>query len=179
VTGKDARGPEFSTPNSLKVSVSGDEARTSPGTIQPGRSVVGRFDMATVSSPGQGLAAPSAPARSSVLSAALGSLQEALRHTPDIAVWQECSRRLRAATTQERDRSRRHAAMALLLADVLSFTHPNDLRDADAARRALELGWRALSEPFVSGETERRVTTELARAGWQLSLPYRGWAANG
>lgn len=183
VTGKTTRGPEFSTPSALKVTVPGDEAKTSPGTIQPGRSAAGRagvgFEMATVSSPGHRGAAPSAPARSSVLSAALGALQEVLRRNPDIDVWQECARRLRAATRQERDRSRRHAAMALLLADVLSFTQPSDLRNANAARSALELGWRVLSEPFVSEESERRVTTELARAGWQLSLPYRNWAANG
>jgi hypothetical protein len=69
--------------------------------------------------------------------------------------------------------------LALLLADVLSFSQPQDLRDAEAARRALELGWRALSQPFVSTEVERRVAADLAHAGWHLTLPYRGWVAAG
>jgi hypothetical protein len=118
-----------------------------------------------------------APPRSSVLSAALAGVHAVLAAEPDIELWQATARRLRAATEQERRRSRRHAAVALLLADVLSYTAPADLPDPRAAQSALSLGSRALSEPFISTETERRVTEELAKAGWQLVLPYRGWAA--
>jgi hypothetical protein len=118
------------------------------------------------------------PIRSSVLSAALDALQEVLREPPDSELWQTCARRLRAVTAAEQQRSRRHAAMALLLADVLSFTRPDDLRSHEAAREALQLGWRVLGQPFVSTDVERQVTRDLARAGWQLSLPYRGWVSS-
>jgi hypothetical protein len=113
-----------------------------------------------------------------VVSAALSALRRVLAKPPDSEQWQACARRLRAVTAAERDRSRRHAAMALLLADALSFTQPEDLRDEDRARGALESGWRALAQPFVSGDVERQVTQALAAAGWHLSLPYRGWVAS-
>jgi hypothetical protein len=100
-----------------------------------------------------------------------------LRADPDIDLWQHAARRLRAATAQEQNRSRRHAALALLLSDALSFTSPDDPHDGAAARSALALGWRALSEPFISAETERQIALRLVAAGWQITLPYRGWAA--
>jgi hypothetical protein len=118
----------------------------------------------------------SAP-KGSALAAALAAMHQVLREPPSLELWQDSARKLRAATAQERNRSRRHAALALLLADVLSFTGPDDLDHQGRARDALELGWRVLSEPFVSTDAERRVTTELVRTGWQLTLPYRGWVS--
>lgn len=114
---------------------------------------------------------------SRALGEALSALLQVIRGPEDPSLWQDCARRLRAATAVERNRSRRHAALALLLADVLSFTQPDDLREPEGARRALTMGWQALGQPFVSTDSERAVTRALARSGWQLTLPYTGWGS--
>lgn len=118
------------------------------------------------------------PSPSNAFSAALAAVQRVLRSDASVDLWQSSARALRAATVQEAHRARRHAAMALLLADVLSFTQPTDLRDGAAARGALQRAWEVLAQPFVSTDAERAVTRELARTGWQLTLPYRGWLAD-
>lgn len=125
-----------------------------------------------------GEATSAAPAQSRALAGALGALREVLGADPEPGLWQSAAQQLRAAMVQEAHRSRRHAAMALILSRALSYTDPRDLSDPEGARRALEAGWSALAQPFVPSEDEVDVTRALVATGWQLTLPYRGWAAS-
>lgn len=176
-TGKE---PEATLAFTSTVTIPAPKPHSEVSTLR-GTSQIGNGDARVATSsdfrvwPEAGRAAPTSR---SLLTGALASIQQLLRAEPDSEVWQATARRLRAATEQERNRSRRHAALALLLADALSYTVPSDLRNPTIARNALTLGWRALSQPFISTETERMVTEALGEAGWQLALPYRGWATS-
>ncbi|MDQ6775391.1 MAG: hypothetical protein M3071_04025 [Actinomycetota bacterium] len=83
--------------------------------------------------------------------------------------WLEVAQRLRRAAVVGRHRAPRHAAVALILSDALTFT-PSGSVD-ESWRSALLEGLLALQSPFVSTDVERRLVRALLRAGWKVIPP--------
>jgi hypothetical protein len=118
--------------------------------------------------------------KGSSLGEALAVLQRLLDATsPDAAVWQDAARQLKALLQAEGNRSRRHAALILLLSKALSYTSPDQLEDTSAAAEVLDRGRQLLSGSFVSESNEREVMDGLLAAGWRITRPYGGWWQTG
>ncbi len=87
----------------------------------------------------------------------------------DEATWLEAAQRLRRAAVVGRDRAPRHAALALILGDALTFTRAASL--SQGWRSPLLAGLSTLQSPFVSADAERNLVRALLRAGWKLTAP--------
>ncbi len=88
----------------------------------------------------------------------------------DEIAWAEAAQRLRRVAVTGRSQAPRHAAIALVVSDALTFT-PKVAR-APASRSGLVAALRSLQEPFVSADMERTVVQELLRGGWKLTAPF-------
>lgn len=94
----------------------------------------------------------------------------ALDRVTDQAIWMDAAQRLRTAAVVGRSRAPRHAALALIFGDALTFTVPEDL--SEKSWGCLVQGLIALQEPFVSSNRERTLIRALLDSGWSLTGPF-------
>jgi hypothetical protein len=105
------------------------------------------------------------------LNSSLAALKHvALARVTDQAIWMDAAQRLRAAAVVGRSRAPRHAALALIFGDALTFTVPEDL--SDKSWGCLVQGLIALQEPFISSDRERTLIHALLDCGWSLTGPF-------
>lgn len=105
------------------------------------------------------------------LSSSLAALKRvALDRVIDQAIWMDAAQRLRTAAVVGRSRAPRHAALALILGDALTFTDPEDL--SEKSWGCLVQGLIALQEPFISSDRERTLIRALLNWGWSLTGPF-------
>jgi hypothetical protein len=86
------------------------------------------------------------------------------------ATWMDAAQRLRTAAIVGRTRAPRHAALALIFSDALTFTLPEDV--GDHGWGALMQGLVSLQEPFISSDSERFAIRSLLEGGWSITGPF-------
>ena len=86
------------------------------------------------------------------------------------ATWMDAAQRLRTAAIVGRSRAPRHAALALIFSDALTFTLPEDV--GDHGWGALVRGLVSLQEPFISSDNERAAIRSLLEGGWSITGPF-------
>jgi hypothetical protein len=84
--------------------------------------------------------------------------------------WMNAAARLRRAAVECRRRAPRHAALALIMSDALTFTTVG--HDRPHTKTALITALQTLQEPFVSSQREREILDSLLRSGWSLTGPF-------
>jgi len=105
------------------------------------------------------------------LTTSLAALKRvALNRVTDQAIWMDTAQRLRTAAVVGRSRAPRHAALALIFGDALTFTVREDL--SDKSWGCLVQGLIALQEPFISSERERTLIRALLDCSWSLTGPF-------
>lgn len=107
----------------------------------------------------------------SFLAEALVALKHvALDRGNNEATWMDAAQRLRTAAVAGRSRAPRHAALALIFSDALTFTLPEDV--GDQGWGGLVRGLVCLQEPFISSDDERVVIRSLLEGGWSITGPF-------
>jgi hypothetical protein len=143
------------------------------GGVRFGRVAGGGVTDISVTFGGSHRPSVSASARPNRFAAALAAIKPlalAEIDATDEVAWMDAAQKLRRVAATGRSQSPRHAAIALVVSDALTFT-PSRAR-ATASRAGLLAALRSLREPFVSAEMEREVVEDLVAGGWKLTAPF-------
>jgi hypothetical protein len=95
----------------------------------------------------------------------------ALHANVSASSWCHAARMLRSAALERRVVAPRVASVALLLADALTFTAPEDVSSTQRGV-ALKPGLKLLTQPFISTAEEGSLVDALLDNGWDVMASF-------